>query len=285
MITNKIVLGSANINHFYGLNKNKIEGKKFLELMNYVYQKGVKIIDTSPSYKNSEKVIGLSKKKFKIISKIPKAPKNLKKNDLKSWIIKKIINSKKKTKKKIYGILVQNAEILLSKNSDIIFNTLLNLKSKGYFNKIGISIYDFKTLELVIKKFTIDFVQLPYNVLDQRLANKKIIRIIKKNKVEIHARSIFLQGLLTTNKINLPKNLSKLQTVLNKWRNWLKEKNVNPVHACLDFAISNKNIDKLVVGFNSKNNFEDILKFKKTKLNFNSFKLKINQKLIDPRKW
>ena len=64
-----------------------------------------------------------------------------------------------------------------------------------------------------------------------------------------------------------------------------KEKNVNPVHACLDFAINNKNIDKLVVGFNSKNNFEDILKFKKTKLNFNSFKLKINQKLLDPRKW
>ena len=57
------------------------------------------------------------------------------------------------------------------------------------------------------------------------------------------------------------------------------------MHACLDFAINNKNIDKLVVGFNSKNNFEDILNFKKTKLNFNSFKLKINQKLLDPRKW
>ena len=92
MITKKIVLGSANINHLYGLNKNKIKGKKFLELMNYVYQKGVKIIDTSPSYKNSEKVIGLSKKKFEIISKIPKVPKNIKKNDLKNWIIKKIIN-------------------------------------------------------------------------------------------------------------------------------------------------------------------------------------------------
>ena len=45
MITKKIVLGSANINHVYGLNKNEIKGKKFLELMNYVYQKGVKIIE------------------------------------------------------------------------------------------------------------------------------------------------------------------------------------------------------------------------------------------------
>ena len=87
MITNKIVLGSANINHFYGLNKNKIEGKIWINEL--CLPKRVKIIDTSPSYKNSEKVIGLSKKKFKIISKIPKVPKNIKKNDLKSWIIKK----------------------------------------------------------------------------------------------------------------------------------------------------------------------------------------------------
>ena len=285
MITKKIILGSANINHYYGLNKNKIEGKKFLELMNYVYEKGVKFIDTSPSYKSSEKIIGLSKKKFEVISKIPKVPKSVKKIDLKNLIIKKIKNSKKKTKKKIYGILVQNAEILLGKNSDIIFETLLNLKREGYFKKIGISIYNFKTLELVITKFSIDFAQLPYNILDQRLSNKKTIKIIKKNKVEIHARSIFLQGLLTTNKIKLPKNLVKLETALNKWRNWLIEKNVNPVHACLDFAISNKNIDKLVVGLNSKINFEDILNFKKTKLNFKSLKLKINQKLLDPRKW
>ena len=188
-------------------------------------------------------------------------------------------------KKKIYGILIQNAEILLSDKAEIVYDTLLNLKKEQAFEKIGISIYNFKTLELVIKKFAIDFVQLPYNILDQRLSNKKIIKILKKNKIEIHARSIFLQGLLTNNKIKLPKKLSKLENGLKKWRKWIKEKNINPAHACIDFALRNNNIDKLVIGFNSKNNFADVIKFKKTKLNFNNLNIKISQNLLDPRRW
>lgn len=79
--------------------------------------------------------------------------------------------------------------------------------------------------------------------------------------------------------------MSKLENGLKKWRQWIKEKNINPAHACIDFVLRNKNIDKLVIGFNSKNNFADIIKFKKTKLNFNNLKIKISQNLLDPRGW
>lgn len=285
MIAKKIILGSANVNSLYGLAKNNIKSSEFSSLMNFAFKKGVKIIDTSPMYSNSEKIIGKSVKKFYVISKIPKIPQNIKNINLEAWIKKKFFNSKEKMKKKIYGILIQNAEILLSDKADIVYDTLLNLKKTQAFEKIGISIYNFKTLELVIKKFAIDFVQLPYNILDQRFSKKKIIKILKKNKIEIHARSIFLQGLLTNNKVYLPKKLSKLENGLKKWRKWIKEKNINPAHACIDFVLRNKNIDKLVIGFNSKNNFADIIKFKKTKLNFNNLNIKISHNLLDPRRW
>ena len=285
MIAKKIIRGSANVNSLYGLPKNNIKASEFCSLMNFAFKKGVKIIDTSPVYGNSEKIIGKSVKKFYVISKIPKIPQNIKNVDLEAWIKKIFFNSKEKMKKQIYGILIQNAEILLSDKADIVYGTLLNLKKEHAIEKIGISIYNFKTLELVIKKFAIDFVQLPYNILDRRFSKKKIIKILKKNKIEVHARSIFLQGLLTNNKINLPKKLSKLENGLKKWRQWIKEKNINPAHACIDFVLRNKNIDKLVIGFNSKNNFADIIKFKKTKLNFNNLKIKISQNLLDPRGW
>ena len=285
MIAKKIILGSANVNSCYGLGKNKIKAREFISLMNLAFEKGVKTIDTSPVYNNAEIIIGKSKKKFNVITKIPKIPHNIKKIDLEGWIKKNFFNSNKIIKKKIYGILIQNAEILLSNKADIVYDTLLNLKKKHTFKKIGISIYNFKTLELVTKKFAIDFVQLPYNILDQRFSKKKIIKIVKKKKIEIHARSIFLQGLLTNTKIHLPKKLSNLEKGLKRWRRWIKDKNINPAHACIDFVLRNKNIDKLVIGFNSKNNLEDALKFKKTKLNFNSLKIKINQNLLDPRKW
>ena len=134
-------------------------------------------------------------------------------------------------KKKIYGVLIQNAEILLRLKGKEILSSLFKLKKLGFFKKIGISIYDFKTLETILnKKLKIDFVQLPYNVFDQRFSNKRLINKLKKRKVEIHARSIFLQGLLVAQNIHLPKRLNKLGKAILKWNLWLSEKNINPVH-------------------------------------------------------
>ena len=90
---------------------------------------------------------------------------------------------------------------------------------------------------------------------------------------------------MTNNNVYLPKKLSKLEHGLKKWRKWIKEKNINPAHACIDFVLRNKNIDKLVIGFNSKKDFADIMKFKTTKLNFNNLNIKISQNLLDPRRW
>ena len=60
---------------------------------------------------------------------------------------------------------------------------------------------------------------------------------------------------------------------------------MSPVNACLEFVLKNKNIDKLVIGFDSKNNFKDVIKFKKTNIKYNNLNIKINQNLLDPRKW
>jgi len=286
MIKNKIILGSANVNVDYGLKKNKLKINEFNSLLNFAFKKGIKTIDTSPQYGDSEKIIGLSKKNFNVITKIPKIPKKIKIKQIEKWIINIIKKSKKNLKgKKIYGILLQNAEILLGSKAKIINETLLKLKDCGNFEKIGVSIYNFKTLNLIIDKLNIDFVQLPYNVLDQRFKEKKLINKLKQKNIEIHARSIFLQGLLIEKNINLPKKMIGLEKAIFKWNTWISKKNINPVNACLAFVLQNKNINKIVIGFNSKNNFEDVINYKKKKINFNKFNVKIAQNLLDPRKW
>ena len=55
----------------------------------------------------------------------------------------------------------------------------------------------------------IDVVQIPHNILDQRWGNKDFIKL-RKNKIKIVIRSIFLQGLLTSDDIIWPKNLIHL---------------------------------------------------------------------------
>ena len=219
MLSNKIIIGSANVDSSYGIKKNFIKARDFKNLINYAFKNGVKFIDTSPTYGDSEKTIGLSKKKFSIITKIPKIPKKIKNENIETWI-KKIRNSKNKLQGKIiYGLLLQNAEILLSKRGRKIFKIFKKLKSLGHFKKFGVSIYNFKTLEYILDKNMIDFVQLPYNIFDQRFSSKKLIKKIKEKKVEVHARSIFLQGLLSQKNIKCPKKLIKFKETFSTMEN------------------------------------------------------------------
>ena len=77
---NKIILGSANFDQTYGIKKNFINKNEIKKLFNLASKNKIKTIDTSPLYNKSEKIIGLlNNERFRIISKIPKIPKNIKK--------------------------------------------------------------------------------------------------------------------------------------------------------------------------------------------------------------
>ena len=65
---NKIILGSANFDQIYGIKKNFIKKSEIKKLFDLALKNEIKIIDTSPTYKESEKIIGLlNNKRFKII--------------------------------------------------------------------------------------------------------------------------------------------------------------------------------------------------------------------------
>ena len=79
---NKIILGSANFDQIYGKKKNFIKKSEIKKLFKLAKKNKIKTIDTSPLYNKSEKIIGLlNNNRFKIISKIPKLPKNIKRKN------------------------------------------------------------------------------------------------------------------------------------------------------------------------------------------------------------
>ena len=286
MIKNKIIIGTANVNNDYGLINNKINTNEFKKLLNFAKLKGIKIIDTSPKYSNSEKIIGSVLKKFKIITKVTNIPLKIKNREIKNWIMNKFTQSSKNLKiSKVHGILLQNAEILLSKKSEVVYKTLLNLKKKKKLKKIGISIYNFKTLEKIINKYQIDFIQVPFNIFDRRIENEKLIKKIKKKGIEVHARSIFLQGLLIKKNLRIPKKLFALKKSLKLWKKWLERNNISALNACLNFVLRNKNIDKVVIGLNNLQNLKQVINYKKSNINFKKFNMNVDSKYLDPRKW
>ena len=208
MIYKNLIIGTANFGQQYGvIQKKKIKLSQVKKIIDFANQKKIKFFDTSLRYKNSEKILGKNiTKHSKIITKIPPIPSNVKFNDIEKWFDKQISLSLKKLKvKKFYAILLHKPESLLKKKGYKLYKALIDQKKKKITEKIGISIYNFDTLNKILKKFEIDVVQLPFNVFDQRLLYKKLI--YHQKKPEIHIRSIFLQGLLLMNPDELPKKI------------------------------------------------------------------------------
>ena len=147
--------------------------------------------------------------KFKIITKIKniKLNKNIY-NFIQNDILKSIYDLRIKN---FYGLLIHNPNDLRKKRGKEIYNCLLNLKRKGLIKKIGYSINSPNDLNYLYKKFKPDLIQTPLNVFDQRIIHSGWIKKLKKDKVEIHARSIFLQGLLLRRRGNLPKQFYKFK--------------------------------------------------------------------------
>ena len=284
----EIILGSANFNQIYGITKNFIKKKEIKRSFNLALKNNIRIIDTSPLYNKSEKIIGLlNNDKFKIISKIPKIPRNIKKKNIKKWVKLKVSNSLKNLKiKKFECLLLHNVDSLLSKNGNEIYKNIKNIKTIGLTNKIGISIYDFNILDKILKKFKFDLIQAPFNIFDQRLVTTGWLKKLKKRRIKVYVRSIFLQGILLSKLNQLPEKLKKLNKNLIIWENWLKKNKFKPLQVCISFVLNQRQLDGIVVGYNNKNQLNQILKQKKMKSSFSIPNLNIrNRKLIDPRKW
>lgn len=285
----KLVLGSANFYKIYGLQKIKIKNfnnkKKILELL-----KNFKIeyLDTAIDYKFKSSLIKKSKiQKLKIITKI-KLSKNNKKNNT--------INFKKNIKKELKKFKIKSLDYVLLHNPDDLYkkegkNLLANLKKFKkikIIKKIGVSIYEPKELKNILLNFKPDLIQVPLNIFDTRILKSKYFNLIKNKKIEIQARSIFLQGLILKKQKELrqlkvnPLLVKKIKT----FENWCLKNQISKLGACINFVKKIKHVKYLTIGVNSPDELSQIFKEfdVKREIRFKNFAIK-NYNIIDPRNW
>ena len=289
MIMKKIVIGTANFGMDYGIgnNQKKLSDSDILDIINTSKKIGVDTIDTAISYGNSLNRLGkFGIDNFKIITKFPKIPDDEKKQT--NWFNKQIENTLKQLNvNNLEAILLHYPkDIIENKNSELI-NFLLNLKNEGVINKIGVSVYEKNELEEILKIFKPEIIQCPINIFDNRLLEQNYLENISNKGIEIHIRSIFLQGLLLFKIEEMPKEFLKFNNLWDEWHNWLKIMKLNPVEACIRYTNSLKCIDKIVVGINSAYHLKQIIKYmRKSKLDKKpDWQNSISKDLIDPRLW
>lgn len=278
----KLVIGSANFEKKYGLSRIKLDKKEINKIFKLAKSNNLYTIDTADGYLKNKDVFKDIDKSFKFITKV-KPNQN--------WVsleyCKKKIRSHFKILKinKVQTLLIHDIKILYSNAGPSIYENLLTLKKKNFFKKIGVSIYSMECLNFLTTKYDIDVVQCPYNVLDKRLIKSGWYKKLKEKKIEIHVRSLFLQGLLLNKQLYKNKYFKKWQNIFSKWFQELDKKNISAIQYCFNDVLK-YNFDKIIIGINNQDNLKEILNLKLAKMKYKLNDFTTNDlKLIDPRKW
>ena len=284
-IIKKISLGTVQFGINYGINKKKINFKEIKKIINYSNKIKIKKIDTAIAYGKSEKILGsFSLKNWRITTKIPAYRVSY--GDPEKWTKNQIKNSLNSLRiKRLHGVLFHNTNDLFNSNGKKIYKALLNLKKRGLIKKIGISIYDFKNLNKILKIFKIDIVQVPFNIIDRRLLKSSLLDLQKRNKIELQVRSIFLQGLLLKNLKYKNLKFNRFTKIWTALHNWLYNNKYNLLDVCINDCLR-YNFDSIIIGFENLNHLKRIINYKK----INNLRLPVSfssnkNSLINPTKW
>jgi aryl-alcohol dehydrogenase-like predicted oxidoreductase len=241
----KLVLGTVQFGLTYGINNQSGIAKddELASIFSFANKCGIDLLDTAQGYGNSEERIGnLSNDEFNVISKF-------KQLDSPFPFHKELEESLKKLKKKsLYGYMAHDAGLLIE--NPYWWEGLKIAKERELIKKIGYSLYTVDQLVSLFKKKMIpDIIQFPYNILDRRF--ESFLPQLVSMGVEIHTRSVYLQGLFQLESSRVPNYLKPLKTYLRTVREIAKKNQLSIGEICLGFAINNPLINKVVIGIDN----------------------------------
>jgi aryl-alcohol dehydrogenase-like predicted oxidoreductase len=164
---------------------------------------------------------------------------------------------------------------------------LENLKNKKLIYKYGLSAYELDDVEYACKNFNFKIFQIPINIFNLSGNElKKIFNLKSKYELELHGRSLFLQGLMTNKDKRLPRKFNKIETNRDLLLKEAKLNNLNPSHLIMNKVDDLNVIDVAIIGLENIQNYREIITYKKKKLKKNNTNYYINDKTItDPRRW
>ena len=130
------------------------------------------------------------------------------------------------------------------------------VRASGHATKVGVSAYDEAEVASAIDHFeSLDVVQVPASVVDQRLVNSAVLHALIDAGAEIQVRSIFLQGLLIE-----PRATASLAAHpdIRRFHLFCEENGITPLTACLSFIRSLEWATQVVVGVTGADELKQI---------------------------
>lgn len=247
----KLILGTVQFGLDYGINNyvGKPSDDEVKSILDFAYSQGLNYLDTAEAYGDSQQRIGNYHKevnhKFNLITKYSS------KIDLPISIRKRVEQN----------LLTLNVDSLYSymfhsfdeyKRYYPVFSKDLNsIVKAGIVEKLGVSVYTNEEAIQVMKDDSIRLIQLPFNLLDNFRKREEMLKKAKQRDVEIHSRSVFLQGLFFKELSKISNSQQNLKPYLKHILQIGKDYNVSIHNLALNYAINQELISKVLIGVDS----------------------------------
>lgn len=278
-----IILGTANLGTSYGLFNHHISDPIYF--LKSAFENGITMLDTSNGYLNSYEFIANSGIAWELNAKIRLHSSNKDFFSVSQIEIEKTLHLIPKSK--IKRLLIHDFRDLVKFKENEVSEGLSRLKSMFDIEMVGISAYPEQVESLY--SYGLDTIQVPFNVLDQRMCHLSSSDHESPFKFRLQARSIYLQGLLTRNYSNV-QNGKFTCLELEKFHEWCAVKKMDPSLVSSYFVVQSGLFPDIVIGASSIDELQSNLNNLRSAQNsFIEFPYEdfncTNLNIIDPRLW
>lgn len=226
-------------------------------------ERGVQLLDTAYAYGDAQRILGeqrAAERGYRIVTKTkPLRVRQVCDQDVRELAVAFDESLAVLGVAGVYGLLVHGASALRAPGAEDLWSVLEALRREGRVAKIGVSVYHPDELRHLLDRYSIDLVQLPFNVYDQRFKKQGLLARLRGMGIEVHARSIFLQGLLLLRPDELPPAFGSLRVHQASLHERALGMGLTPVECCLQFGLQQSEIDTVVVGCETESQLAGVL--------------------------
>ena len=242
---------------------------------------GIQILDTAHSYGESESVLGRclpTQHGFRVVTKTPKFAPQKNPLDIPQHLRHAFSLSCERLRcARLYGLLVHDVNDLLGPNGETLWEAMVELRNAGQVQRIGASVYSGTQIDALLQRYPLELVQLPLSIIDQRLIQSGHLSRLAALGIEIHARSVFLQGALLMEVSRLPPHLAPLAGHIADLRKASEVCGMTLTQAALLFVADQPEISAVVCGVENRTQLNELV---------TAIRLPVTtQRLTEPSRW
>ena len=250
-MTAKLCLGTVQFGMRYGihntLGRQPTEEEVF-GILDAALDAGICMFDTASAYGTSEELLGrygLAARGGQIISKLHPAVEG-ERRDVQGEIRRSLVRL---AASRLYCYMLHRVEDL---DDASVMDVMEDAKARGWTDKIGVSIYSPEAAMRAAEDSRIDVIQVPYNVLDQRLDDCGFFEYAKENGKEVFARSSFLQGLLLMSPADAEEKVPRSGVYVEYFQSMTAADGFLPREAAMLYTLCHAGISYVVFGVDTR---------------------------------